>query len=168
MTYLSKIRCILENFIDELNSNIDTHKLELLLKGDDILRETDLKSKPEAWTKKFLIRKLLDEVELEWKPEIHGKGEGYPDFGITNLEVKVIGEDKSINKIEEAKTQVQDYLNNRAASRGAEYGIATDGIEWIVLRIELGGDYLDYSEIGKINFRPVLKQIAYDRKYIRP
>mgnify|MGYP007026969902 FL=1 len=42
-----------------------------------------------------MIRPLLDASGLEWEPEIHGGGEGYPDFGINNLDILVIGEDKS-------------------------------------------------------------------------
>lgn len=112
----SNIREILEQFIDDLNSSVDTHRLEELIRGKDSIREVDVGSKPEPWTRKHLIRKLLDAVKLEWEPEIYGRGKGYPDFGITNLDVPVIGEDKSINKIEEAKADIKSYLNNRAAS----------------------------------------------------
>lgn len=165
----AEVRSALEDFIDDLNSKVDTHRLEELLNGDATLDGgRDIGSKPEAWTRKHLIRKLLQAVDLEWEPEIHGGGEGYPDFGITNLDVLVIGEDKSINKIEEAKEDVKQYLNNRAASQGTEYGIATDGIEWVLYRIELGGDYLDYDMIEPtpVDFRRVLLQIARNKNYI--
>lgn len=168
MSSPGEIRSILESFVDDLNDKVDAHRLEELLKGDDTMTGPDTGSKPESWTRKHLIRPLLVASGLEWEPEIHGGGEGYPDFGVTNLDIVVIGEDKSINKIEEAEDEIQEYLNNRAASRGAEYGIATDGIQWTVYRIELGGDYLDYTPVDPtpINFREELLQIAFEKNYI--
>jgi len=166
----SEVRSVLEDFVDDLNSDVDTHRLEELLRGDGTLSDGEvgtIESKPESWTRHHLIRRLFEAVDFEWENEIHGKGEGYPDFGIINLDVVVIGEDKSINKIEEAQDDIEEYLNNRAASRNAEYGIATDGIEWRTRRIELGGDYLDYDEVeDDIDFRDCLLQIARDKNYI--
>jgi len=162
------VQSILERFVEDLNSHVDPHRLEELLQGDTTLTGADVGSKPESWTRKHLIRPLLDAVGIEWEPEIHGGGEGYPDFGIVNLSVLVIGEDKSINKVEEAEVEVKDYLNNRAASRGAEYGIATDGIKWTLYRIELGGDYLDFTEVDPtpIDFREELLEMARRKNYI--
>lgn len=162
----SNIRDTLTDFVDELEDKLDAHRLEEILNGNGSLTGAELGSKPEPWTRKHLIRPLLSDAGLEWEPEIHGGGEGYPDFGIENLDVLVIGEDKPVNAIEEAEEDVKDYLNNRAASQGAEYGIATDGIEWIVYRIELGGDYLDYSPVAEHNFRDAILQIARDKNYI--
>ena len=168
MSSPTEVRSILEGFLDDLNEKVDTHRLEELLKGEGTLQGPDVGSKPESWTRKHLIRPLLDASGLEWEPEIHGGGEGYPDFGITNLDILVIGEDKSINKFGQAEEEIQEYLNNRAASRGAEYGIATDGIQWTVYRIELGGDYLDYTPVNPtpINFREELLEIAQNKNYI--
>lgn len=169
MSSPGEIRSILEQFVDDLHDQVDNaHRLEDLLNGEETLTGADVGSKPEPWTRKHLNRPLLDASGLEWEPEIHGGGEGYPDFGLTNLDVLVIGEDKSINKFEEAEEEVQDYLNNRAASRGAEYGIATDGFQWTVYRIELGGDYLSYTPVDPtpVNFREEILQIARDRNYI--
>lgn len=168
MSSPSEIRSILEDFVGDLHDKVDTHRLEELLKGEDSMTGADVGSKPESWTRKHLIRPLLDESGLEWEPEIHGGGEGYPDFGVTNLDILVIGEEKSINKFEEAEEQIKEYLNNRAASRGAEYGIATDGIQWTVYRIELGGDYLDYTPVDPtpVNFREELLEVAREKNYI--
>lgn len=162
------VRSLLEDFVEDLYSHVESHRLEELLQGEAELKGADIGSKPEPWTRKHLIRPLLEAVDLEWEPEIHGKGEGYPDFGITNLDVPVIGEDKAINGIEAAEPEIMDYLNNRAASQGAEYGIATDGIEWVIYRIELGGDYLDYTAVNPmpIDFRNELLRIASDKNYI--
>lgn len=160
------IRSILEGFVDDLYAKVDAHRLEDLLQGEEVMTGGDVGSKPESWTRKHLIRPLLDECDLEWEPEIHGKGEGYPDFGITNLDILVIGEDKPINNFEQAAEEVQDYLNNRAASQGAEYGIATDGITWTIYRIELGGDYLNYADVATIDFREELLELARNKNYI--
>lgn len=169
MSSPGEVSSILEQFVDDLHTQIDTaHRLEDLLHGQESLTGADVGSKPEAWTRKHLIRPLLNASSLEWEPEIHGGGEGYPDFGLTNLDVLVIGEDKSINKYEEAEEEIKGYLNNRAASRGAEYGIATDGFQWTVYRVELGGDYLSYTPVDPtpINFRNEILQIARNKNYI--
>lgn len=163
-----QIRSILEDFVDDLDDHLSPQKLEKTLQGDYSPDTPDLGSQPEPWIRRHLIRPLLEEVNLYWEPEIHGGGEGYPDFGITNLDVKVIGEDKKINGSGDAVDDIETYLNNRAASQGAEYGIATDGITWTVIRVELGGDYLDYDQIdpAPIDFRQELLKIASERTSI--
>ena len=163
-----QIRSILEDFVDDLDDHLSPQKLEKTLQGDYNPDTPDLGSQPEPWIRRHLIRPLLEEVNLYWEPEIHGGGEGYPDFGITNLDVKVIGEDKKINGSGDAVDDIETYLNNRAASQGAEYGIATDGITWTVIRVELGGDYLDYDQIDPtpIDFRQELLKIASERTSI--
>ena len=168
MSTPDNVLSVLENFVDDLNNQVDIHRLEEILQGQDTITGADVGSKPEPWTRHHLIRPLLQAVDLEYEPEIHGQGEGYPDFGIMKLDLLVIGEDKSINKIEDAEEDIKNYLNNRAASRGAEYGVATDGITWSIYRIELGGDYLDYEKIDPtpIDFREELLQIARDKNYI--
>jgi hypothetical protein len=166
MVTVTDIRSILEAYIDELNSHVDVHKLEDLLKGEGHITSHDVGSKPEDWTRNHLIRKLLTVVNLEIEPEIYGRGEGYPDFGITNLSIPVIGEDKAINNFEEAVEDIKKYLDSRAASRDAEYGIATDGIQWAIVRIELGSDYRNYTRFAEVDFRIVLLQIAKNKNYI--
>jgi hypothetical protein len=160
-----EVRSILEDFVDDLDDQLNPQELEETLKGNYSPSTADLGSQPEPWVRRHLIRPLLEEVDLYWEPEIHGGGEGYPDFGITNLDIKVIGEDKKLNRSEDAAEDIEAYLNNRAASQGAEYGIATDGITWTVIRIELGGDYLDYDRIDPtpIDFRQELLKIASER-----
>jgi type I restriction-modification system DNA methylase subunit len=163
-----EVRSILEDFVDDLDAELDPQRLEEVLTGEDTPTSAELGSQPEPWVRRHLIRPLLDETDLYWENEIHGGGEGYPDFGITNLDVKVIGEDKKLNGSEDAVNDIEEYLNNRAASQGAEYGIATDGITWTLIRIELGGDYLDYDQIDPtpINFRQELLKIASERTSI--
>ena len=163
-----EIRSILEDFVDDLDAELDPQRLEKVLTGQETPTSAELGSQPEPWVRRHLIRPLLNETDLYWENEIHGGGEGYPDFGITNLDVKVIGEDKKLNGSEDAVNDIEEYLNNRAASQGAEYGIATDGITWTIIRIELGGDYLDYDQIDPtpINFRQELLKIASERTSI--
>jgi type I restriction-modification system DNA methylase subunit len=164
----SEVRDVLEQFIDDLDDKLSGQRLEEVLRGDDTPIGAELGSQPEPWTRRHLIRPLIEACDLYWEPEIHGGGEGYPDFGITNLDVKVIGEDKSLNNQDQAEEEIEEYLNNRAASQGAEYGIATDGITWQLIRIELGGDYLDYDTIQPtpIDFRQELLKIASQKSSI--
>lgn len=162
MSVSDDVRSVLEDFVRDLDEKLDDQRLGEVLRGDGSPTSAELGSQPEPWTRRHLIRPLLEAVGLHWEPEVHGGGEGYPDFGLTNLDVKVIGEDKALNGSDEADEDVEAYLNNRAASQGAEYGIATDGITWTVVRIELGGDYLDYDRIPPtpISFRRALLKIA--------
>lgn len=163
-----EIRSILEQFVTDLDAKLTIQRLEAVLKGDDTPTEAELGSLPEAWTRRHLIRPLIEAVGLYWEPELHGGGEGYPDFGITNLDTKVIGEDKRLNQSDQANDDIESYLNNKAASQGAEYGIATDGITWTIIRIELGGDYLDYDRITPtpFSFRQELLKIASENTAI--
>jgi hypothetical protein len=81
--------------------------LEGLLKGEDSMTGADVGSKQKSWTRKHLIRPLLDEVRLGWEPAIHSGGEAYTNCGVPKLDILIIGEEKSINKFEEAEEQIK-------------------------------------------------------------
>ena len=166
MVSVTEVKTVLDTFVDELHSHVNAHELEDLLKGNIQLKSSVIGSQPEAWTRQHLIRKILDAVGLVYENEAYGRGKGFPDFIIKNLKTPVIGEDKPINNIESAEEDIKGYLDSRGASGDAEYGIATDGISWVILRIELGGDYLDFDKIIEIDFRQELLQIARNKNYI--
>lgn len=75
----SEVRSVLEQFVDDLNNKLSPQRLEEVLRGDASPDGAELGSKPEPWNRKHLIRPLIEAVGLEWEPEIHGGGEGYPD-----------------------------------------------------------------------------------------
>lgn len=161
-------RTVLERFVDSLNNRLSAKDLEAVLQGQkDDLTSQDLGNKPEAYTENNLIEPLLEAVELEYEPQPYGKsGERdlWPDFEITNLDTTVIGESKPVNNVDKAQSEIKNYLDRK--SLGADYGIATDGVEWYVYKIELGGDFTEYSETGSVDLRDALLTIAQNKNYI--
>lgn len=170
---VSELRQNLDNFLDELNDRMGTHDLERLLLTDDTsLTGRDLSRpggemagyEPEDWTERNLIWLMLDAVGLEWEPRPYGTDNDRPDFELTNLDIPVIGENKSPNKIDDATAELKDYLKNKGIK--PNHGIATDGIEWVVYKIELGSDFLEYPEIARHDLRGVLHTLAAEKGYV--
>jgi predicted type IV restriction endonuclease len=163
------VRGVLESFIDRLEDKrtTGTQLLDLLPPGSDPLTSADIGSKPEQFVEEELIRPLLEAVGLSVTGEVRadsGDTQQWPDFGVDDLGVGVVGEDKALNKVEEACSQVKGYLDKKSV--GAEYGIATDGAEWYVFKIELGGDFTEYPEVGHVDLRPALLAIARQKGYV--
>lgn len=165
----SSLRSIIENFLDELATTVsDARKIERVLAGDDTLTIADLNNQPEEWTEENLIWPLIRTVGLNreaGRPASQRSVAGTtqreaPDFRLVERdgEFVVIGENKSPNKIDLAEEElVGDYLSNKA---WPDYGIATDGFEWVVYRAEHGGDFLEFNEVERVNLRPVLNTVA--------
>ncbi|MFA9516567.1 hypothetical protein ACERIT_05020 [Halopenitus sp. H-Gu1] len=158
------VRDVLESFSLELGDRLDAHEVERVLTGDeDNLTSADLGTRPESFTENHLIYPLLEAAGLEYEPRPFGQSGGravWPDFELTNVEAHTIGEDKPLNNVEEAIPEIKEYLDRKSID--AEYGIATDGIEWYIYRIELGGDFTEYPEIKKVDLRSALIEVARD------
>lgn len=170
---VSELRDILENFLSNLNERMGTHNLEeLLLTEDRTLTGRDLGRptgdmagyEPENWTEEYLIWKVIETMGLARESRPYGAGNDRPDFEITNLDIAVIGENKPPNKIDEAINDLKEYLTNKGIK--PNHGIATDGIEWVVYKIELGSDFLEYPVIAQHDLRGVLHQIAAEKGYV--
>ncbi|SEP28745.1 N-6 DNA Methylase [Halorientalis persicus] len=160
----SKIRSILTDSIAELNDRLSTvHDVEETLRGDKKLSSADVGQRPETFTENHLIYELLEALGLEYEEQPYGKAGDrvvWPDFEITNLSVNVIGENKPINNVESADSEIKDYLDRKSID--ADYGITTDGLEWTIYKIELGGDITEYPEVASIDLRPALITLARD------
>lgn len=158
------VREVLEEFSLELGDRLDAHDIERVITGDkDDLTSADLGTRPESFTENHLIYPLLEAAGLEYEPRPFGQSGGrsvWPDFELTNVEAHTIGEDKPLNNVGEAIPEIKEYLDRKSID--AEYGIATDGIEWYIYRIELGGDFTEYPEIKKVDLRSALIEIARD------
>lgn len=160
---ITPYRTVIEEFVLELADRLDTHTLERVLAGDkDDLTSADLGTKPETFTENHIIFPLLDAGELPTEEQPYGQAGGqavWPDFELTNIEdTAVIGESKPLNNVEEGESEIKDYLDRK--SIGAEYGILTDGFDWYLYRIELGGDFTDYPEIVHIDLRDAMTEVA--------
>lgn len=157
------VKSVLQDYVDALYSNLDAHELEQLFNGDKVLTSIDLGNQPEPWTEDNLIWPLLDAVGLDKDPQPYGGGDR-PDFELLNVDVDVLGENKSPNKIDDAEADLKSYLRDKAL--GADHGIATDGFEWVIYKIELGGDFVQFPKIARISLRQAITQIATDRGYV--
>jgi hypothetical protein len=157
------IRYALENFISKVEAELDTHEVERLLRGKTTLTSIDIGNQPEPWTEDNLIWPILSELGLNKDPQPYGGGDR-PDFELLNIDEPVIGESKSPNKIDEAEDDITGYLRDKAFS--ADYGIATDGLDWRLIKIELGGDFLQVSTVKQATLRNVLSAIAANRGII--
>jgi hypothetical protein len=181
------VRDALTDFVDVLYDALDqdSRHVEGVLAGEETIARNDINSEPEEWTEDSLITPLLDAVGLHKQP---GRPNPrfptpswvtveIPDFELIEQnddEVRVIGESKSPNKIDEAEGDIQEYISKRW---WPHYGIATDGIEWAVKRVEESGaegnggngdesteSYQSFSE--SVDLRPALYAIAVNQGYI--
>jgi type I restriction-modification system DNA methylase subunit len=157
------LRDHIEEFVTDLSDRLDPHLLERVLSGDkDDLSSAELGSKPETFTENHIIYPLLDACGLTHEEQPYGQAGDqtvWPDFELTNIEdTDVIGENKPLNNVERGISEIKDYLDRK--SIGAEYGILTDGFDWYLYRIELGGDFTEYPEIKHIDLRDAITEIA--------
>lgn len=87
-----------------------------------------------------------------------------PDFGLDEDCGLIIGENKKPNKIEEGVTELkQDYLR---VDIWPNYGIATDGFEFVLIRREQGGDFTENQEVRRYSLREAIKEKARQRGII--
>lgn len=169
-TTVDEVRTLIENYLHDLDSRLSSQDIEqVLMHGRDDLDSSDLKMKPEKHAEEELIYPLFKLFGIEKDPQAYGQSGNYtvwPDFRITNIEPTIIGENKSYNNVDRATDDIKDYLDRK--SIGAEYGIITDGLQWRIFKIELGGDTTDYPEIiePQIDLRAVIAEIARDLKII--
>jgi len=167
----SSLRSVIEDFLDELSDTVsDTHTVERVLSGAETLTIADLNNQPEEWTEGNLIWPLIEAVGLNREPgrpasqrSVAGTTQREaPDFRLVERDgdLVVIGENKSPNQLTVAEEElVGDYLSNKA---WPDYGIATDGFEWVVYRAEHGGDFLEFNEVERVDLRPAINAVARD------
>lgn len=81
----SRLRGVLEDFVDDLNRRLTVHELEEVLDenvtrrltSDDLgLDDSDFTGyAPERWTESHLIDDILDAMRLDWEPQPYGRGQ---------------------------------------------------------------------------------------------
>jgi len=169
------VRSVLESFLDELVDAVDgdAHEIERVLNGELTFKRADLNTTPEEWTEDALIEPLIEALGLNKRPgrptprfELPDwRDPTIPDFELEEGEdddVWVIGENKPVNKIDEAETDMEDYL---ILSWWPNNGIATDGIEWTAYHLggEQDGDESYRSFTERVSLRGVLRGLAVER-----
>jgi hypothetical protein len=159
-----RVEDVLRSFSRSLSAALDDpHKFERVLKGKDEITSADVGQRPETFTENNLIFPLLDACGQNYNEQPYGeKGSQvvWPDFELLLDEPKVIGENKSLNKFSDGVSEVRDYLDRK--SIGADYGIVTDGFDWALIKIELGGDVTEYPEISRLDLRATIAELARD------
>jgi hypothetical protein len=160
----NRVEDVLRSFTQSLSAALDDpHKFERVLKGKDEITSADVGQRPETFTENNLIFPLLDACGQNYNEQPYGeKGSQvvWPDFELLLDEPKVIGENKSLNKFSDGVSEVRDYLDRK--SIGADYGIVTDGFDWALIKIELGGDVTEYPEISRLDLRATIAELARD------
>ncbi|UBF21526.1 type IIG restriction modification enzyme [Halorubrum virus HRTV-24] len=166
-TTVDEIRSEIEDFVHDLSDRpLSTQKMEALLAGqEENIQSEDLGMKPERHVEEHLIYPLMEACGLEYDPEAFGQRGGHtvwPDFKLTNISPTTIGENKKYNNAGEGVSEIKDYLDRKSID--SDYGVVTDGFEWRIFKIELGGDFTKFPEVvdPSINLRDAILQIARD------
>lgn len=169
-----RVRETVSSFIGELWDRLDDHTFEEVLVGhESSLVSDDLGQKPETFAEDELIFPLLDACDLAWTRQIY-EGDAddeddlatrvsWPDLGISNIEEGILGEAKPLNNVGEATSDVVEYLDRISVSE--DYGVATDGIEWQILKRDLSGDVGRVRHVKTIDLRPLLLGVASAEGY---
>jgi hypothetical protein len=136
------------------------------------LKSVDLKeqSDPEAFTKHFLIERILELLNLEILPEkqfyIWGKRRSV-DYILKNsketkflMEAKPINADLFVQDESGAVNQIKGMFQHVKAKEEHDFGIATDGLRWVFINKE--GDVTDDLSILK-DFQPI-KELLTGKK----
>lgn len=180
---IDAVRSVLTNFVHQLDDALDgdAQHVERVLRGDDELSRNDLHAEPEEWTEDVLIDELIHAVDLNIQPGRPNPryetpewvSVEIPDFELEehdengdSSDLWIIGENKSVNKFEDAQNDMQEYLGKMW---WPDYGIATDGIKWGTYRIETSGTgddgngdvaeyYRSFSEV--VDLRGAIRTIA--------
>jgi len=180
---IDAVRNVLINFVHELDDALDgdAQHVERILRDDEGLSRSDLQAEPEEWTEDVLIDELIRAVSLNIQPGRPNPryetpewvSVEIPDFELEehdedgdNGDLWIIGENKSVNKFEDAQGDMQEYLGKMW---WPDYGIATDGITWGTYRIETSGAgdggngdvaeyYRSFSEV--VDLRSAIRKIA--------
>lgn len=167
-TAVSDLRTVVEDFLDELaDRDLSADRLGEIIEGDGEFDGADLRQFPERFVEDYLIWPVLDVLGYAVTPRPDSPGqsrEEYPDFRVDNLPANVIGENKSVNDVETAQTDLLHYLDNTRY----EYGIATDGFEWGVYEIaESGGRDLALEPVVEPqNLKPVVQYVARKERMV--
>lgn len=168
-TAASEVEQVVEEFLVDLSDKVDAKTFEDILYHGYEPTSSDLGSKPETYAEDHLIGGLLDAVGLEYENQPYaeaGDSSNWADFELTNLDIEpeVIGENKLFNKSADAISDIKDYLDRK--SIGAEYGIATDGFDWYLYKIEVGGDSTNYPEVRHVDLKPAIRALAHEHGYV--
>ncbi|EMA55219.1 Eco57I restriction-modification methylase domain-containing protein [Halococcus thailandensis] len=149
---------------------VSDDRLEELLRGDpgpDILHGTDLTEHgdPEPFTQRTVIEPLFDALgypdftteasgltdEQRQKADYLFSLREYDDIDSDRLPVEAEPINKKLDQQKHGIGQVKDWLDTY--SFGAEFGIATDGMRWTLIKYDR--ERYQYDTLAEVNLQPV-------------
>jgi|AntDeeMetageno50_2_1112565.scaffolds.fasta_scaffold03116_1 hypothetical protein len=165
---VSDLRDVVRGFLDELDDrSVPADRLGEIIEDDKEFKGDDIGQSQERFVEDSLIWPVLEVLGYGVTSRPHSPGQirkEYPDFRVDNLPNNVIGENKSVNDIETAKTELLDYLDNTRQ----EYGIATDGYRWGVYEIAEtdGYDLTLHPILEPQSLKPVVQYFARKERMV--
>lgn len=165
---VSAFQDTVDAFLGELDErNVSSDRLGEIIEENEELRGTDIRQFPERFVEDHLIWPILNILgyAVTSRPNSPAGGDDeYPDFRVDNLPANVIGENKAVNDINTAKSELLSYLD----SARHEYGIATDGFEWGLYELKernSGRVTLDLV-VESQSLKPVIQYVARENDMV--
>lgn len=161
---IAEIRAHIVDFLTALDGQMETPRLGEVIEDSGTLESENLGQLPERCVEDALIWPTLETLGFEFTPRPYypvGEANERPDFRIDNLADRVIGENKAPNHYDEAKRDIEAYLD----SQRYEYGIATDGFRWGMFEMEADerGRARPVEVVAEQNLAPAVRRIARER-----
>jgi len=128
---------------------------QILVETSDIITEDEINERERI---EILIMPILRSLgfECEMEPKLPGDQHLRPDFMITNLPLKVVGEVKRPKGYEQGVEQIQDYITHDA---GEQVGILTDGYQWEIFVVNQIDQEMVVHSFSQSNLAPVVREI---------
>ncbi|MBA7532875.1 hypothetical protein ES705_25105 [subsurface metagenome] len=132
------------------------------------------KAEPEAFTKEFLIDKILDALGLEKLPEKSfetPRGHRSVDYRIKRKERMFLVEAKPLNAdlFEKGKdsgvNQIKGLFKLAEVKENYDFGVATDGLRWVF--VDKAGEIVDDLRLEE-NFEKVKEFLVGKEKVVSP
>lgn len=161
---ISDIRGHIIDLLEILDSRMVDHRLDDIVESGDTLQSRNLGQLPERCIEDAFIWPTLETLGFEYTPRPYypvGDDNEQPDFSVDNLSETVIGENKSVNRFQTARDDIESYLDTRRY----EYGIATDGFRWgmYAIKTDDSGRAELVDIVGEHDLTPTVQRIARDR-----
>lgn len=153
---------IVENLLQEIENHSrledilrDSNYTDVIERADTVEREA-----PERFTERYVIERLFSELGFDVEKMASRTGDfadergEETDYAITLAGERVLVEAEPLNKNLEYQgvglDQVESWLENR--NFGADYGIATNGLRWVL--VKYNADAYDFDELADVDLRP--------------
>jgi type I restriction-modification system DNA methylase subunit len=155
---------IIEDIFHTLSEKlIHRQDLESLVLGKNVLDTAMMSTpqKPEEFTRQYVINTILDYLDFPsetWVSEAKiddGTRRHYPDYVLDANGTSILVEAKALNvnlrDSVKGMGQVTDWIKSKASN--SDYGIATNGFEWILIKFD--NNTKKIKELAAYDIRPL-------------